>query len=267
MRVGWRGVGVLTAMLLAGASAHAQEMEVLPELPGDLGSVGPGANARAQAIEVLPPAHTPSLSAGNLLFYGGLDAWRHGGSAYIGSDWSLPASGSVGPVLRLFAANGIDEFKTGSLSYRTDTARVSILPGVRLQSGPFEVKLFGGADYAMRAPLQSGLGSSKHFVGARVAADLWWEPTAQWMVSASASATSIEDGRSARLAAGWRLPFAWVGPEFLMMHDIYNTQYRFGAHLTGLKVGATEWSLAGGYARDSFHRSGPYARIGVAFRL
>jgi hypothetical protein len=216
----------------------------------------------------LPPATTPSTrsQAGNLLIYGGLDGWRFGGSAYIGGDWSPGASAPIVPIVRLFAANGVDDFKTQFASYRTDTVRISLLPGAQFREGLLDIKVFVGGDYEMRAALRSGLENPKHLFGARFAADVWWEPAPQWMLSASASATTIEDGRSARLAAGWRLPFGWLGPEVQVTQDVFNTQYRAGGHLTGFKIGATEWSLAAGYARDSFHRDGPYARIGISFR-
>lgn len=270
VRVAWFSVGLIATLVLVATMAHAQETEAPPELLVDSSDLGSSAEAHAQAAEVLPPVaqpERPNSSMGDLLVYSGVDVWRYGGSAYVGSDWSLPLKGPIEPVIRLFGANGIDDFKTRFASYRTDTARGSIMPGIRLREGSLEIKLFVGGDYEMRAALDRSFNNPKHFFGVRFAGDVWWEPDAQWMLSGSASATSIEAGRSARLAAGWRLPFAWIGPEFQAMHDVFNTQYRAGAHLTGFKIGTTEWSLAGGYARDSFHRSGPYARIGVAFRL
>jgi hypothetical protein len=43
-------------------------------------------------------------------------------------------------------------------------------------------------------------------------------------------------------------------------------QTRFGAHITSIKVGATEWSAAGGWALDTENRSSPYVRINVMTR-
>ena len=51
-----------------------------------------------------------------------------------------------------------------------------------------------------------------------------------------------------------------------MSSDRFSDQYRLGAHLTGLRTGAFEWSLAAGYVRDSFSRGGLYGRIGVLTR-
>ena len=53
----------------------------------------------------------------------------------------------------------------------------------------------------------------------------------------------------------------WAGPEISASSDAFSTQYRAGAHLTGFKLDALEWSAAVGYVTDSYHRSGVYGRI------
>jgi hypothetical protein len=58
----------------------------------------------------------------------------------------------------------------------------------------------------------------------------------------------------------------WAGPEILASSDEFSTQYRIGAHLTGLKTGNLEWSVGTGFVEYSFHRSGIYGRIGVLTR-
>jgi Cellulose biosynthesis protein BcsS len=82
-------------------------------------------------------------------------------------------------------------------------------------------------------------------------------------LSASTNATSY----SARAAAGWRvLDRYWAGPEISASSDAFSKQVRIGAHLTGFRFDALEWSVAAGYVTDSFHRSGVYGRIGVLTR-
>lgn len=223
-------------------------------------------NANAQAPEILPPVAAPAKAIdgyGSGIAFTGVDGWRYGGSAYLGGDWQPWTSGAVVPIVRLFGADGVDDFKTRFLSYRSETARASVLTGVHLEGGKLDVKLFVGGDYEMRATLRPVSAKPIQLFGGRAAADVWWEPSEGWMVSGSASATTVETGISARLATGWRLPFAWIGPEIQTNHDIYNTQWRAGAHLSGLRFGIAEWSIAGGYARDSYGRSSPYARLGL----
>jgi hypothetical protein len=100
--------------------------------------------------------------------------------------------------------------------------------------------------------------------GARIAAELWWQPTRATMLATSASATTIGAEYSARAAGGWRLlDRFWAGPEVSISSDAYSTQYRVGAHITGFKTGTLEWSIATGFVEDSFHRTGMYGRLGV----
>lgn len=220
-------------------------------------------DAQAQLGEVLAPSAPPRFEGmfGDFLAYAGIDAWRYGGSVYSGADWTHGLF-----VARLFAADGIDDFRTATTAYRSETVRASLLGGLRLQSGKLDIKLFAGGDYMARIPLKSSTDPIVEKFGARLTIDGWWEPAAEWMVSGALSATTIESGVSGRLASGWRSSFAWIGPEVLATHDIYSTQLRAGGHVTGFKLGLTEWSLAGGYAHDSFGRHGPYGRISLTFR-
>jgi hypothetical protein len=58
----------------------------------------------------------------------------------------------------------------------------------------------------------------------------------------------------------------WAGPEISASGDAFSQQVRIGAHLTGFRLDALEWSAAVGYVTDSYHRSGVYGRIGVLTR-
>lgn len=226
-------------------------------------------DALAQIPVVLTPKPKPqdfSSRFGELVVYGGVDGWKHGLSGFAGADWAPFGGSAVTPILRLFGSNGVDDFKSRFDSFRTDTLRAFALPGVRIRTAGLEIKLLIGGDFQMRVPLRPALEQPNYQYGGRIAADLWWEPSREWMVTASASATTIDSGVTGRLAMGWRLPFGWVGPETLASHDIYNTQYRAGAHISGVKLGALEWSVAGGYAIDTYRRNGPYGRVGLSYR-
>jgi hypothetical protein len=58
----------------------------------------------------------------------------------------------------------------------------------------------------------------------------------------------------------------WAGPEISASSDAFSQQVRIGAHLTGFRFDALEWSAAVGYVTDSYRRSGIYGRIGVLTR-
>ena len=92
---------------------------------------------------------------------------------------------------------------------------------------------------------------------------LWWHLAAfDWTI------TSISLIGSARAAFGVRTADAFfVGPETHAIWCIDYTQLRFGAQVTGLKLGNVQWSAATGWAIESFGRSGPYLRLGFNTRL
>jgi hypothetical protein len=101
-------------------------------------------------------------------------------------------------------------------------------------------------------------------IGARFASELWWEPMPDMMLTSAFAASTNATSHSARAAAGWRVfDQFWAGPEISASRDEFSQQVRIGAHLTGFRLAAFEWSAAAGYVQDSFHRSGVYGRIGV----
>ncbi len=87
------------------------------------------------------------------------------------------------------------------------------------------------------------------------------------MIALDGSIASIELIGSARAAIGWEFvePF-FVGPEAQAFWCTGYRELRFGAHVTGYRIDALEWSAAGGWAADSFGRGGLYLRLGVNAR-
>jgi hypothetical protein len=203
------------------------------------------------------------------LFYSGFDLWNFGYAGYAGAQWAPGSLNRDGFVLSAFVSDGMERFDTPATRYRTAILRASILPGWRFKRGNLEVKVFAGPDFELDVffPVQPFRRPYHSSIGGRGAIDIWWEPTTDTMVSASASATTIANGFTARAAAGWRvLDAGWVGPEIAISSDRFSEQYRVGAHLTGVRMGAFEWSIAAGYVQDSFRRNGVYGRISVLTR-
>lgn len=230
--------------------------------------------ATAQTHEAsAPPAAADELSGGakpeHFLFFGGFDIWHFGYAGYAGAQWAPKALNNDGFVLSVFMSDGVERYDSATARYRTTIFRAAILPGWRFKRGNLEVKVFAGADFERDdfSPATFPARSYANHFGARAAADLWWEPTPTTMLSSSVSVTSIAAGYTARAAAGWRNFGAfWIGPEVSVSADRFSKQYRVGAHITGLKTAAFEWSLAVGYVQDSFQRDGVYGRIGVLTR-
>jgi hypothetical protein len=227
--------------------------------------------ALAQAPEPEPPP-PDSLSGGSkpdyFLLYGGFDIWRFGRAGYGGFYAAPEGLDKDGFVVRLFVSDGRERYDLAAKRFNTDIVRVSLLPGWRVSEGSFELKVFAGPELENRSLTEvTSARTSVAHLGARIAAETWWEPTPELMLASSFSATTNVNGWSTRAAAGWRLSNQfWAGPEILASGDTFNKQFRIGAHLTGLKLAALEWSAAAGFVQDSFGRSGVYGRIGVLMR-
>jgi hypothetical protein len=228
--------------------------------------------ALAQALE--PDTPQPDrLSGGTkverVLLYAGFDIWRYGGTGYGGFYWAPDGLNNDGFITRLFVSRGVERYDAGSKRFNTDIVRAAPLAGWRFSQGTLELKVFAGPELENRVltpdvPTAAYRGTH---VGARFAAELWWEPKPEIMLTSAFSASTNAASHSARAAAGWRVfDRFWAGPEISASADVFSQQYRVGAHLTGFRLDALEWSAAVGYVTDSYHRSGVYGRIGVLTR-
>jgi Cellulose biosynthesis protein BcsS len=232
---------------------------------------GDRAPAQSPDVEATPPAS--ELSGGakpeHFLLYSGFDIWRFGRAGFGGFYASPEGLDKDGFMVRLFVSDGRERYDAGSKRFNTDILRGSLLPGARLSEGSFELKLFAGAEFESRMPDMGAATGNRSMsrIGARVAAETWWEPLPEIMLASSLSATTNFNAWSARGAAGWRaFDRFWAGPEILASGDVFSRQLRIGAHLTGFKLAAFEWSAATGFVQDSFGRSGVYGRLGVLMR-
>jgi hypothetical protein len=231
-----------------------------------------GDRARAQGpdVETAPPAN--ELSAGSkpehFLFYSGFDIWRFGRAGFGGFYAAPEGLDKDGFLVRLFVSDGRERYDTATRRFNTDILRAVVLPGWRVSEGSFELKVFAGLELESRT-LTPGLPAqtSNPRVGAHVAAETWWEPISEMMLTSSLSATTNFNAWSARGAAGWRaFDQVWTGPEMLASGDVFSRQFRIGGHLTGLKLAAFEWSVAAGFVQDNFARNGIYGRVGLLVR-
>jgi Cellulose biosynthesis protein BcsS len=228
--------------------------------------------APAQALDPETP-QPDGLSGGTkverVLLYAGFDIWRYGRAGYGGFYWAPDGLNNDGFITRLFVSGGAERYDAGAKRFNTTIIRAAPLAGWRLGQGTLELKVFAGPELENRVltpdfPTAEFRGTH---IGARFAAELWWEPVPEMMLTSALSASTNATSHSARAAAGWRvLDQFWAGPEISASSDVFSQQVRIGAHLTGFKFEALEWSAAVGYVQDSFHRSGIYGRIGVLTR-
>jgi opacity protein-like surface antigen len=231
-----------------------------------------GSRALAQALDPDTP-QPDGLSGGTkverVLLYAGFDIWRFGRAGYGGFYWAPDGLNNNGFITRLFVSGGAERYDAGSRRFSTNIIRAAPLAGWRLSQGTLELKVFAGPELENRVlapdiPTAEFRGTR---VGARFAAELWWEPMPDMMLSSAFSASTNATSHSARGAAGWRVfDRFWAGPEISASSDAFSQQARIGIHLTGFRFDALEWSAAVGYLTDSYHRNGVYGRIGVLTR-
>src|SRR4051794_1507152 len=147
-----------------------------------------GTGVLAQAADETAPALPASeLSGGarpeHFLFYSGFDIWRFGRTGYGGFYAAPNGLGNDGLIVQLFASQGRERYDFAARRFSTDILHLSLSPGWRLSLRGFEVKVFAGPE------LESPSHSPTH-IGARIAAETWWEPIREVALSSSFSATT-----------------------------------------------------------------------------
>jgi hypothetical protein len=203
-----------------------------------------------------------------MLYFSGVEMQRWSLAAYAGAQWAPARIDRDGFILRMVLSDSLDRFATRTHRYDTQILRGALMPGYKLSYGKFELQVLAGVGTEVDAKLMDRSAAAWRVkLGAQITADMWWEPSRAWMLQASFSATTIDNGFSTRAAAGWRLfDRFWIGPELAASQDYFSRQYRLGAHLTGLRTDEYEWSVAAGQVWDSYQREGIYGRISVVIR-
>lgn len=208
-----------------------------------------------------------------VLLFSGIDLWRDGQFMHGGLIWSPGGLDRDGFALKAVVSGGRYRYLSGALNnaWVTGTEEgVQVLPGWRFKWNGLEATLFAGLDIKndITTPFDPSNRLHGLAAGARVAADLWYEPTSATMLAANASLTSINTDYSARIAAGWRWQdWFYLGPEAQAYACEGYRQLRFGVHLTALKAEGWEWSAGGGWSQADDNRTGAYFRLGASTQL
>jgi hypothetical protein len=101
-------------------------------------------------------------------------------------------------------------------------------------------------------------------VGLKSVLEFYANPTDLTMVSAYGSYATDHHAYYARLKGGYALfDRTFVGPEAMLLGDDFFSQWRIGAHLTGLRVGPLQFGLSAGYVRDRIQKGGVYSVLDV----
>jgi hypothetical protein len=210
------------------------------------------------------------------MLFSGRDIWRNGVFAHGGFIVAPSGLDQDGVLLKVMLSGGLYRYNAQNLG----GARVvgaewltHVLPGWRIKRGDLELKVFMGPEIQSHfsSPDDTANRLRGFSYGLRIAAEAWYEPSAETMIAADASLSSIATSNSVRAAYGWRaleemVGGLYVGPEIQYFGSDGYRHTRLGMHITSMKTEDTEWSAAAGWARDSAGRSSPYVRLSILKR-
>ena len=220
------------------------------------------------------PSRAGDDDESHLILFSGRDVWRNGAFMHGGL---LMAPGSIdrdGLLLKVLMSGGLYRYNSVNLGGERvigAETTIQVLPGFQVQRGKLTAKFFFGFDAEEHRlwPDDPSNNLRGHMWGMRAATDLWYEPTEKTMATFDASLSTIATNYSARAAFGHRVidDQFYFGPEIAYFASEGYRHFRLGGHLTGLKTDTSQWSAAGGWARDSDGHSSPYVRLGLMQKL
>jgi hypothetical protein len=217
-------------------------------------------------------ADVPARERETLLFFSGADLWRHGYFAHGGLVWSPGGLAADGLTFKALVNGGLYRYESGALGGAEVTGRLLagfFAPGWRFRHDRLILTVYAGLDLQDHRlnPYDPGAELNGFYVGARFAAEFWYQPNDRTMFAADGAISTIGGNYAVRAAAGWRVFDAFfLGPEVQAVQSNDYRQFRLGAHVTALRTGELEWTAAAGWALDTDDRSGAYGRIGVLVR-
>eukprot|EP01035_Chromulina_nebulosa_P040592 gene40592-54887_t len=131
-----------------------------------------------------------------MLYFSGVEAQRWGLAAYAGAQWAPARIDRDGFILRMLMSDSLNRFTKAK--HRTDTQilRGAVLPGYKFSYRTFELQVLAGvgSELDVKSAKGSATGWQVKF-GAQVVADLWWEPSRDWMVAAGVGRRAVHLGR------------------------------------------------------------------------
>ena len=127
-----------------------------------------------------------------LIYFSGVDLWRYGVGGYTGFQWAPDGIQKEGVILRAWLSDNMERFTTQTRRYVSHIARGAILPGFQFTRGKASFQILGGLDtQADLLWIDGRSASTRARIGARFAADLWWEPTRWLMLQGAISGTTM----------------------------------------------------------------------------
>lgn len=116
-------------------------------------------------------------------------------------------------------------------------------------------------DNAARLP---GSTAGDVVAGVKAALQFYAKPTENTMVQAYGSYATSRNAYYGRVSGGYMLtPGTYVGPEIAVLGDDLFSQWRVGAHVTGMQLGSVQLGLSAGYLHDRVQKGGVYTTASI----
>jgi hypothetical protein len=155
--------------------------------------------ARAEGEPLVIGEYNP-----NLLFFSGVDLWRHGAFAHGGVLWSPGGLAHEGFTLKLLLAGGLYRYEAGTTEIMGRHLLAALLPGWRFRLGRHQTVIHLGPEVQDHRLLPDDLNNRLRGTryGVRGSFDFWFQPTDLLMLSGAFSASTIEWNFWSRMQAG-----------------------------------------------------------------
>ena len=220
-----------------------------------------------------PAAADPSPSElSRTLFFSGVDVSSISSFSWAGADVALSGRDLSGPVLRLMGGAGAYDYQADHVDGGEVHAGVVLgeaLAGWRHIGPGLAAAAFAGAeieDHRLdREDSENRVSGTE--LGARLAAEVNWQPGERTRLEASAAYGTAFEFHRVRVAAGvaiWRGMYA--GAEAESFGNIESDQHRLGLTLDGVRAGRFGFKASAGALRDGDGEVGAYGRLGMDVR-
>jgi hypothetical protein len=242
---------VITALALAIFWSRAEAADWYTGLPND----GPASGAPRVAIDIAIDGTSQRSLAG----------------AMIGTIAPFAPLDRTGMRIRIAGLGG-------TYSYISSTPGVGRVYGT-LADGSFmagyewvlkkaTIAIYGGPEISSNHlseydPTNSVKGTR---FGFKMGVEFFLEPTENTMLSGVASYSTNYDAYYGRLKFGFA--FAqnfYIGPEIIALGDDYFQQWRFGGHISGLRLGMLQLGVSAGFLNDRVRGAGMYGVLETRF--
>ena len=99
-------------------------------------------------------------------------------------------------------------------------------------------------------------------VGFKGVLEAYVKPTSRTVLQAYGSYSTAYNAYYGRVRGGVSVfDLGYAGPEVAVMGDDLFTQFRVGAHFSGIQLGPLQFGISGGYQRDQTGKEGAYASL------